>query len=70
MTIRKTRTSSDILSLTLVMCTVLLLGRTFIPFTNVMAEIIDGTRGNDILSGSKVSIMAVDGNGNGNSNGN
>jgi Ca2+-binding RTX toxin-like protein len=64
------KTSSDILFLTVIMCTILLLGRTFIPLTNVMAEIIDGTRGDDILSGSKVSIMAVDGNGNGNSNGN
>ena len=61
--IRKTSASSDILFLTVVMCTILLLGRTFIPFTNVMAEIIDGTRGNDILSGSKVSINAVGGNG-------
>jgi Ca2+-binding RTX toxin-like protein len=63
MNIRKTRTSYNILSLTIIMCTILLLGRTFIPFTNVMAAIIDGTRGNDILSGSKVSITAVGGNG-------
>jgi len=56
---RKIKTSSNTLFLTVVMCTVLLLGRTFIPFTNVMAEIIDGTRGNDILSGSKVSITVV-----------
>jgi hypothetical protein len=38
------RASSDILFLRVVMCTVLLVGRTFIPFTNVMAEIIDGSR--------------------------
>jgi Ca2+-binding RTX toxin-like protein len=62
MTIEKTRASYDIMFLTIFMCTALLLGRTF-PFTNVMAEIIDGTRGNDILSGSKVSINAVGGNG-------
>jgi Ca2+-binding RTX toxin-like protein len=61
--IRKTKTSSNILFLTVLMCTILLLGRTFIPFTNVMAEIIDGTRGNNILSGSKMSINAVGGNG-------
>jgi Ca2+-binding RTX toxin-like protein len=60
---RETKTSSNILFLTIIIYTILLLGRTFIPNTNVMAEIIDGTRGNDILSGSKVSINAVGGNG-------
>ena len=59
----KPKSSANILFLTIIIATILLLGRTFIPFTNVMAEIIDGTRGNDILSGSKVSINAVGGNG-------
>jgi Ca2+-binding RTX toxin-like protein len=58
-TIRKLWPYSDILFFTVVMCTILLLGRTFIPFANVMAEIMDGTRGDDILSGSKVSINTV-----------
>jgi Ca2+-binding RTX toxin-like protein len=40
----------------------LLLARTIIPFTSVLAEIMDGTRGKDVLSGSKVSITAVNGN--------
>jgi Ca2+-binding RTX toxin-like protein len=59
---RKTKTSYDILFLTIIIGTILLLGRTFIPFTNVVAAILDGTRGNDILSGNKVSITAVGGN--------
>jgi hypothetical protein len=60
---RKSKACSNILFLVIIISTILLLGRTFIPFTNIMAEIMDGTRGNDVLSGSKVSITAVNGNG-------
>jgi Ca2+-binding RTX toxin-like protein len=59
---RTTKTYYDIVFLTIIIGAILLLGRTIIPFTNVMAVILDGTRGNDILSGSKVSITAVGGN--------
>jgi Ca2+-binding RTX toxin-like protein len=59
---RTTKTHYDVLFLTIIIGAILLLGRTFIPFTNVMAAILDGTRGNDILSGSKVSITAIGGN--------
>jgi len=59
-----TKTSPDILFLTIIIGTILFLGRTIIPATNVFAEIIDGTRDNDVLSGSKVSITTVNGNGN------
>ncbi len=58
----KIKTTTEILFLTMVVAAILLLGRTLIPFTNVLAEIMDGTRGNDVLSGSKVSITAVNGN--------
>ena len=57
----KTKSSANILFLTIIIATILLLGRTFIPVTNVLAEIMDGTPGNDVLSGSKVSITAVNG---------
>jgi Ca2+-binding RTX toxin-like protein len=59
---RKTKTPADILFLTITIGTALLLGRTIIPLPNALAEITDGTRGNDVLSGSKVSIKAVNGN--------
>ena len=59
---RKIKTTTEILFLTIIIAAILLLGRTLIPFTNVLAEIIDGTRGNDVISGSKVSITAVNGN--------
>ena len=59
---RKIKTTTEILFLTMVVAAILLLGRTLIPFSNVLAEIMDGTRGNDVLSGSKVSITAVNGN--------
>ena len=60
---RKIKTTTEILFLTMVVVAILLLlGRTLIPFTNVLAEITDGTRGNDVLSGSKVSITAVNSN--------
>lgn len=57
----KTKSSANILFLTIIIASILLLGRTFIPVTNVLAEIMDRTPGNDVLSGSKVSITAVNG---------
>jgi hypothetical protein len=48
----KKKSSANVLFLTIIIATILLLGRTFIPVTNVLAEIMDGTRGNDVLSGS------------------
>ena len=58
----KKKSSANVLFLTIITATILLLGRTFIPVTNVLAEIMDGTRGNDVLSGSKVGITTVNGN--------
>ena len=44
------------------MCTILLVGRIFIPLTKYWQK-VGGTRDNDILSGSKVSNTAVNANG-------
>jgi Ca2+-binding RTX toxin-like protein len=56
------KTSLNVLLVVVVIGTILL-GRSLMPAANVFAEIIDGSRGNDVLSGSKVSITAFNGNG-------